>query len=111
MRSPFRPRSARCSCAKATAQQGRRIDPHAPDPLRSSRCFNADFDALAHFYSRVVRGFVRHTVLALLAYAGLVALTIFTFTRVPVGFIPLQDMGYFLVVIQLPDALVLRAHG
>ncbi|MDB6148958.1 MAG: multidrug efflux transporter permease subunit [Chthoniobacter sp.] len=65
--------------------------------------FNAGFERLAHFYARVVRGLVRHTVLALIAYVGLLGLTVFTFTRVPVGFIPLQDMGYFLVVIQLPD--------
>jgi len=66
--------------------------------------FNAGFERLANFYSRIVRTLVRHTVLALAGYAALLALTIFTFTRVPVGFIPVQDMGYFLVVIQLPDA-------
>jgi multidrug efflux pump len=65
--------------------------------------FNAAFDRLAHFYSRIVRGVVRHTALALIAYLGLIGLTVFTFTRVPAGFIPLQDMGYFLVVVQLPD--------
>ncbi len=65
--------------------------------------FNAGFESLAHFYSRIVRGMVRHTVLAVLAYLALIALTVFTFTRVPVGFIPVQDMGYFLVVVQLPD--------
>ncbi len=65
--------------------------------------FNAAFERLTHLYSRVVRGFVKHTVLSLCAYIALIALTIFTFTRVPGGFIPVQDMGYFLVVVQLPD--------
>ncbi|HEX8311770.1 MAG TPA: multidrug efflux RND transporter permease subunit [Chthoniobacteraceae bacterium] len=65
--------------------------------------FNSGFERLAHFYARVVRGLVKHTVLSLAAYVGLVALTIFTFMRVPTGFIPVQDMGYFLVVVQLPD--------
>jgi hydrophobe/amphiphile efflux-1 (HAE1) family protein len=65
--------------------------------------FNAAFERLATWYGRLVRGMVRHTVLALLAYGGLLALTVFTFTRVPSGFIPAQDMGYFLVVVQLPD--------
>jgi len=65
--------------------------------------FNTGFDRLAHVYARVVRGLVRHTVISLLGYVGLVGLTVFTFTRVPTGFIPVQDMGYFLVVIQLPD--------
>ncbi len=65
--------------------------------------FNAGFERLSNFYARIVRAMVRRTLLPLLAYAGLIALTVFAFTRVPAGFIPLQDMGYFLVVIQLPD--------
>jgi len=65
--------------------------------------FNRSFDRMADAYSRVVRALVRHTVLSVFGYVGLLGLTIFTFTRVPVGFIPTQDMGYFLIVVQLPD--------
>ncbi len=65
--------------------------------------FNAGFERLSQFYARVVRTLLRHRALALSGYAGLIALTVFVFTRVPAGFIPAQDMGYFLVVIQLPD--------
>jgi len=65
--------------------------------------FNRAFDRMADAYARVVRSLVRHTVLSLLGYGVLLALTVFTFTRVPVGFIPTQDMGYFLIVVQLPD--------
>lgn len=65
--------------------------------------FNRWFDRLAAGYGRVVRALVRHTRWALAGYAGLLALTVFTFTRVPTGFIPVQDMGYFLIVVQLPD--------
>ncbi len=65
--------------------------------------FNARFDRLAAAYGRLVRTLVRHTRWALAGYAALLGLTVFTFTRVPTGFIPVQDMGYFLVVVQLPD--------
>jgi multidrug efflux pump len=65
--------------------------------------FNAAFDKFANGYSRVVRGLVHRAKLSLLAYAALLGLTVFTFTRVPLGFIPVQDMGFFLVVVQLPD--------
>ena len=65
--------------------------------------FNRSFDRMADAYSRVVRALVRHTVRSVFGYVGLLGLTIFTFTRVPVGFIPTQDMGYFLIVVQLPD--------
>ncbi len=68
--------------------------------------FNGAFERFSELYAKVVRGLVRHTVLAVLAvlgYVALLALTVFTFVRVPAGFIPPQDMGYFLVVVQLPD--------
>ncbi len=65
--------------------------------------FNRAFDRLAETYARVVRALVHHRRLSLLGYGLLLGATVFTFTRVPAGFIPTQDMGYFLVVIQLPD--------
>ena len=65
--------------------------------------FNAGFERWSKFYGNLVRRLVRHAVASVLGYVALVALTIFIFIRVPGGFIPLQDMGYFLVVIQLPD--------
>ncbi len=65
--------------------------------------FNGMFERLGNRYSRVVRALVRHVGVGLFGYVALLGLTIFTFTRVPTGFIPAQDMGYFLVVVQLPD--------
>jgi len=65
--------------------------------------FNAAFERFSRGYSRVVRYMVHHRSRALAAYGALLIGTVFIFTRVPVGFIPPQDMGYFLVVIQLPD--------
>ena len=47
---------------------------------------------------------LRLAVVVLLLYSGLVALGLFTFAKVPTGFIPSQDMGYYIVVVQLPDA-------
>ena len=47
---------------------------------------------------------VRIGALALVMYAALVGLGIFSFMKVPTGFIPAQDMGYYIVVVQLPDA-------
>src|SRR5205807_5929238 len=44
----------------------------------------------------------------LLIYLGLIGLTGFGFTRVPTGFIPIQDKGYLLANIQLPDSASLE---
>ncbi len=46
----------------------------------------------------------------LVVYVGLVLLTGVQFARAPTGFIPEQDQGYLITVIQLPPALRSRAR-
>jgi multidrug efflux pump len=47
-------------------------------------------------------------VIVLLVYVGLIGLTGFGFARVPSGFVPIQDKGYLVVNIQLPDSASLE---
>jgi len=68
------------------------------------RGFNRIFQRAGDAYAGVVRRLVRAAVVVLVVYAGLVGLGLFTFAKVPTGFIPSQDMGYLIVVVQLPDA-------
>ena len=49
-------------------------------------------------------GLLRFSVLVLLVYGGLLYLTVWSFGKMPLGFIPQQDQGYLLVAIQLPDS-------
>ncbi len=65
--------------------------------------FNAAFAWLSATYGRTVGALVRRTVFGIVIYGGLIALGALAFRTVPTGFIPVQDMGYFLVVVQLPD--------
>ncbi len=66
--------------------------------------FNKAFDIMTHGYTAVVGFFCRISVVMLILYGGLVALTGWGFTTAPTGFIPEQDQGYVLVNIQLPDS-------
>jgi hydrophobe/amphiphile efflux-1 (HAE1) family protein len=68
------------------------------------RLFNKGFAASADAYTRAVGVILRVSALALLVYAGLLALTYWEFNRVPSGFVPEQDKGYFMVNVQLPDS-------
>jgi hydrophobe/amphiphile efflux-1 (HAE1) family protein len=68
------------------------------------RGFNRSFQRAGDAYAGVVRRLVRAAIAVLVVYAGLVGLGLFTFAKVPTGFIPSQDMGYLIVVVQLPDA-------
>jgi len=81
------------------------------------RGFNWGFDKLSMGYGGATRRLVRLSVLMLVVYAGLIGLTAWQFGRAPTGFIPQQDQGYLITVIQLPpgsslertDAVVRRA--
>ena len=68
------------------------------------RGFNRAFEHVAHGYARLVRRIVRYSVVALLIYLGLVALTALGFKVVPSGFIPTQDQGFLIMAAQLPDS-------
>ena len=79
--------------------------------------FNAGFDWLSNVYGASVGRIVRVSALVLVVYAGLLVLTGVQFWRAPGGFIPAQDQGYFITIVQLPpgaslsrtDAVVQRA--
>jgi hydrophobe/amphiphile efflux-1 (HAE1) family protein len=64
--------------------------------------FNRGFDKVSGGYGSLVRRLIRATVVVLVAYGGLVGLTAWQFSRAPTGFIPAQDLGYLINVIQLP---------
>ena len=68
------------------------------------RFFNRAFAASTHAYTSIVRRVVRISVVALLVYGGLLYATYFSFERAPKGFIPLQDKGWLLVNVELPDS-------
>jgi multidrug efflux pump subunit AcrB len=68
------------------------------------RLFNAGFNRATNLYTRSVGMLLRVSALVLLVYGGLLYLTYLGFTKAPAGFIPLQDKGYLLVNVQLPDA-------
>src|SRR5207244_8256813 len=68
------------------------------------RGFNAGFNKATGGYVRLVGGLLRVSVVVLMVYGGLLALTYFGFAGAPKGFIPAQDKGYLLVNVQLPDS-------
>jgi multidrug efflux pump subunit AcrB len=68
------------------------------------RGFNQVFDRATAHYGRTVAGALRLSVVALVLYGGLLALTGLQFIRAPMGFIPQQDKGYLILNVQLPDA-------
>jgi len=68
------------------------------------RPFNRLFAWSGAKYSVGVANVLRKSAVALIVYAGLVALTGWSFNKVPTGFVPTQDKQYVVAFAQLPDA-------
>ena len=83
----------------------------------AGRKFNEGFDWLSTQYGRVTARLVRLVAIVLVVYLGLLALTAWRLVDTPSGFIPEQDQGFLIGVVQLPagasldrtQAVVLRA--
>ncbi|MFB0613973.1 efflux RND transporter permease subunit [Aurantiacibacter poecillastricola] len=72
-------------------------------PLRvGAQKFNQGFDWLSERYGRFTARAVRTTTIMLVIYAGLLALTGWRLTDTPTGFIPEQDQGILIGVVQMP---------
>ncbi len=64
--------------------------------------FNRGFEWLSDAYGQLTRRLVRGLALVAVLYAGLIGAAGFEFSRIPTGFIPEQDQGYLITVLQLP---------
>jgi multidrug efflux pump len=72
------------------------------------KLFNIGFSVTSNMYAKFVGGLIRVSLIVLVVYGGLLYATYFSFTSVPIGFIPDQDKGYLLLDIQLPDSASLE---
>jgi hydrophobe/amphiphile efflux-1 (HAE1) family protein len=72
------------------------------------RYFNQGFDWLSHHYAQSVRTLIRWHWAMLGLFVATMAATLWISTRIPSTFLPVEDQGYFFVVIQLPDGASLQ---
>ncbi len=82
------------------------------DPQRRKNWFYRGFDALYNpverAYVRLISRMVAHSGLMAIIAAALIVLSVLALARVPTSFIPIEDQGYLLVAVQLPDAASLE---
>ena len=72
------------------------------------RGFDRAFAVAESGYSAMVRKLVRVTALVMLLFVGLVALTGWQFGKLPTAFLPIEDQGYVIASVQLPNAASLE---
>lgn len=72
------------------------------------RGFNRVYDSMERRYTKLVGSIVRRSGLYACITVVLVSITVLGLARLPSGFIPLEDQGYFVVSIKLPDGASLQ---
>ncbi len=78
------------------------LDKQSHSVAKPFQWFNAGFDRLTRGFSWLVSKLLRHAVIGVLLFVGVLALTLFSLSRLPPGLVPQEDQGVALVVYQLP---------
>jgi hydrophobic/amphiphilic exporter-1 (mainly G- bacteria), HAE1 family len=82
------------------------------EPGRRKNWFYRGFDRvyvpIERAYARLIGRMIAHSGRMALIAALLIGASVFALTRIPTGFIPIEDQGYMLVAVQLPDAASLE---
>ena len=67
------------------------------------RGFNKVYDKVERGYTRLITFLVRHAGVSVIVALILICIGGYGLSRVPTGFIPIEDQGYLLAAVQLPD--------
>ena len=70
--------------------------------------FNKVYDKTQGVYDRIVKWLLERPVAALVSYGAFTLIAIFLFVKWPSTFVPDEDDGYFIAVVQLPPAASLE---
>jgi HAE1 family hydrophobic/amphiphilic exporter-1 len=71
------------------------------------RGFNAVYDRIERGYGRLIGRMAAHSNLCVIIALILIGIGGYGLSRVPTGFIPIEDQGYLLTAVQLPDGAAL----
>jgi len=80
------------------------LKPHHGEPNRFFRWFNRAFERMTNGYASGVSMVVKRSLIALLCFAGMIAILLGLFKHIPTSFVPPEDQGYLLAAAILPDA-------
>ena len=88
-------------------------DEHEPHGLfaplqRAAHAFNRGFEWLSDRYGRIAARTIRTVGIVLVAYVVLLGIAGWRFSATPGGFIPAQDQGYLIGVVQMPPGASLE---
>ena len=79
------------------------LRPGHSHPNRFWQIFNRSFDWAQAHYVRTVGVVIKRSSLALAVFIGLLLIIVVLFRTIPGSFLPEEDQGYFITVVQLPE--------
>jgi HAE1 family hydrophobic/amphiphilic exporter-1 len=71
------------------------------------RGFNNVYDRVERGYTRLIGSLARHAGIAVTVALILIAIAGYGLSKVPTGFLPIEDQGYLIAAVQLPDGAAL----
>jgi hydrophobic/amphiphilic exporter-1 (mainly G- bacteria), HAE1 family len=71
------------------------------------RGFNNAYDRMERGYARLIGSLARHAGIAVTVALILIAIAGYGLSKVPTGFLPIEDQGYLIAAVQLPDGAAL----
>jgi hydrophobic/amphiphilic exporter-1 (mainly G- bacteria), HAE1 family len=71
------------------------------------RGFNRVYNRMEGGYARLIGVLVRHANISVIAALVLIGISGYGLARVPTGFLPIEDQGYLIAAVQLPDGAAL----
>jgi multidrug efflux pump len=72
-------------------------------PNRFSNWFNRSFDRISEHYSKMVRWILNKAFLTVVTFLGILCLLAYFFISTPTSFVPNEDQGYLISIVNLPD--------
>src|SRR5256884_4378407 len=86
------------------------LRPAVPPERRNVFCraFNRAYERVERWYAGLIAAMVSRSLLMAAVALALIAVTGYWFSRVPTGFLPIEDQGYMIALVQLPDGASLE---
>ena len=67
------------------------------------RAFNSVYDRCERGYAWLIGHMVARSGIAAIVALAIIGLSLYGFSRIPTGFLPVEDQGYLITIVQLPD--------
>ncbi|WP_394847829.1 multidrug efflux RND transporter permease subunit [Pendulispora brunnea] len=85
------------------ALSARLLKGHHGSKWAGFRAFDRVLDAVRRVYGAMLTRVLRHRFIALAAFVGLTAFTGWVYQKVPSGFVPEEDQGWFIIAVVAPE--------